>query len=253
MNILVCGYGNIGHHIEEEFKSKNNLIIFDKYKEEYSNEELLKDYYDAAFVAVPTEMREDGSVNTDEIFDIVPKINAKVIIIRSAIPVGTCDKLALKNVVVAPECYGTTQHSLDMPDFAVFGSNYQETIDDAVEVYQTVKNAAFKFCFVDWKTAELSKYMENCWLALKVTFCNEFASIAEKYGISYNNLRAAWLMDTRVNPSHTFVYKDKPYFDSHCFNKDIPGLIKQAEAVGADTPLIKECYKIKLNRQSNKK
>jgi UDP-glucose 6-dehydrogenase len=67
--------------------------------------------------------------------------------------------------------------------------------------------------------------MENCFLALKVTFCNEFADIAQKYGISYPELREIFIADGRMGDSHTFVYPEAPYYNSHCLNKDIPALI----------------------------
>ena len=70
--------------------------------------------------------------------------------------------------------------------------------------------------------------MENCFLATKVTFCNEFAEIAKEFGICYEQLREIFIMDERVGSSHTFVFNDQPYYDSICLNKDIPALIKQS-------------------------
>ena len=89
--------------------------------------------------------------------------------------------------------------------------------------------------------------MENCWIATKVTFCNEFASIAKSYGISYSELRELWLADKRVSPSHTLVYDDKPYFDSHCLNKDLPALITFCNENSIDVPLMKSV--LDINKQ----
>lgn len=250
MKILICGYGNIGTHIHKEFESKNNMIyIYDKYKSEYSH--LIARDYDVVFISVPTEMQEDGSVNLTEIFDVIDKVKdmSKVIIIKSAIPVGTCAKIGLQNVVISPEYYGTTQHSLESPNFVVLGGP-QEATDAAAAVYQKVKDGSFQFIFTSWETAELAKYMENCWIATKVTFCNEFADIAKAYGISYPQLRQCFIADERVSPSHTFVYEDKPYFDSHCLNKDIPGLITMCDKDHIDTPLMDSVLQIKLNKCS---
>lgn len=240
-NILICGYGNIGTHIEKEFKDRTNVFIYDKYKEEYKNCDL--DYnYDAAFVCVPTEMKVDGSVNTEEVFDIINRINSKVIILKSTVPVGTCERLRKDNLVFSPEFYGTTQHA-KTPNYAILAGS-KKNIDKAVQIYQQVKDGSFRFKFTDYRTAELCKYMENCWLATKVTFCNEFATIAEDFGVSYPELRECFIMDERVNPSHTFVYEDEPYFNSHCLNKDIPGLISQTDKA----ELIQAVYNIKKKR-----
>ena len=240
-NILICGYGNIGTHIEKEFKYRTNVFIYDKYKEEYKNCDL--DYnYDAAFVCVPTEMKADGSVNTEEVFDIINRINSKVIILKSTVPVGTCERLKKDHLVFSPEFYGTTQPA-KTPYYAILAGS-KKNIDKAVQIYQQVKDGSFRFKFTDYRTAELCKDMENCWLATKVTFCNEFATIAEDFGISYPELRECFIMDERVNPSHTFVYEDEPYFNSHCLNKDIPGLISQTDKA----ELIQAVYNIKKKR-----
>lgn len=249
--ILICGFGNIGKHTYNEFNNgKNTIIIYDRYVNEYSSEDVFATEYDAAFVCVPTEMNEDGSANTTEIFNIVPKVSAisKVVIIKSAIPIGTCKAINLDNVVISPEYYGTTQHSLESPNFVVLGGNGQ-ALDMAVAVYQTVKNGAFRFIFTTWETAELAKYMENCWIATKVTFCNEFADIAKSYGISYSQLRECFVADERVSPSHTFVYADKPYYDSHCLNKDIPALITMCDNMNIETPLMDSILNIKMTKK----
>lgn len=249
MKTLICGYGNIGKHIYKEFeKLKDNITIYDKYLDGYNLSQLLENYYDYAFICVPTEMKEDGSADTYEVEWITKRISAKTIIIKSAIPVGTCKKLSLHNIVVSPEYYGTTQHSLESPNFAILGGD-KKYCANVVQLYSKVKDGSFKFIFTDWKTAELAKYMENCWIATKVTFCNEFAQIAENFGIQYEELRECFIADERVNPSHTFVYKNKPYYNSHCLNKDIPALIKQCEFQNIDIPLISKVNEIKLTKE----
>ena len=265
MKILICGYGNIGKHTYNEFSSlSKDIYIYDKYKDPsingfYKNtdlqiineSELISTYFNYAFVCVPTEMNIDGSANVSEIFDIVPKINAKVIIIKSAVPVGTWQQLGQNNVIISPEFYGTTQHSLDSPGFIILGGE-DEAQKAAAAIYNKVKTGDFKYYYPDAKTAELTKYMENCWIATKVTFCNEFATIAEKFGIDYNKLRVCWVADERVNPSHTYVYPDKPYYDSHCLNKDIPALIYQCKENNIDTPLMDAVLDIKETRSRKK-
>jgi UDP-glucose 6-dehydrogenase len=72
--------------------------------------------------------------------------------------------------------------------------------------------------------------MENSYLAMKVSFCNQFFDIAEHAGVNYEELRELFIMDPRVNPSHTFVYRDKPYWDSHCLNKDVPAIAEEYDA-----------------------
>ena len=251
MNILICGYGNIGKHIFKEFEIlKNNITIYDRYKDKFNDISILNKHYDYAFVCVPTEKLQDGECNTSEVLWICKLINADIIIIKSAVPVGTCESIGKNNIVISPEYYGTTQHSLDSPGFVILGGDKKYTCK-AAELYSRVKNGSFKYIFVDWRTAELAKYMENCWIAAKVTFCNEFADIAAKFNINYEELRECFVADERVNPSHTYVYRDKPYYDSHCLNKDIPALLSFCKNKGVDTPLMNAVNLINQRRKNN--
>ena len=91
--------------------------------------------------------------------------------------------------------------------------------------------------------------MENSFLATKVSFCNQFFDICEKNGISYEELRELFILDKRLGESHTFVYKDKPYWDSHCLNKDVPCI-----AYTEDAPLLKSvCEYNKEKKNAAKK
>lgn len=118
--------------------------------------------------------------------------------------------------------------------------------DRVAELYAYVKNGYYKLRFTDSVTAELWKYMLNSFLALKVTFCCEFADIAEKFGVSYPELRELFVMDERVGASHTYVYPDKPYYDSHCFNKDVPALVSFADG---HAPLIASMNDLNIRRK----
>lgn len=151
--------------------------------------------------------------------------------------------------VISPEYYGTTQHSLESPNFVVLGGN-ENYCCKVTQLYSRVKNGAFSYIYVDWKTAELAKYMENCWIATKVTFCNEFADIAKAFGIQYEHLRQCFVADERVNPSHTYVYPEQPYYDSHCLNKDIPALLVSCKSNKIKTPLMDKVHMINLERKS---
>ena len=232
MKVLLVGYGQVGKHIKAEIDCHKQIDfqIYDKYKDGYNDESLFDKHYDVAFVAVPTEKLKDGHCDISNINDVIPKIKATAIVIKSAIPVGTCDKMA-DNILVSPEYYGTTQHSLDYPNFLILGGD-KNVAQKVVELYSLVKDGSYHFMFVGRRTAELCKYMENCWIATKVTFCNEFAKIANHFDVPYGELREAWLCDERVSPSHTYVYPDSPYYDSHCLNKDIPALIENCKDHG---------------------
>lgn len=238
--VLIVGYGNIGVHLYDELNVPGvDLYVYDPYKQvdipRFTNnlDYFIDTKFDLAFICVPTEMRNDGSCDISQVIDAVEKVsiagNTEIIVIKSTIPVGTCDELSKKfsNIVFSPEYYGTTIHAPKKLDFVVLGGE-KELCTEVANFYYTIKSGSLRIKFTDYRTAELAKYMENCFLATKVAFCSEFAIIAEEFGINYPELREIFVMDERMGESHTLIRPEQPYFDSHCLNKDIPGLIKQS-------------------------
>lgn len=200
---------------------------------------------DVAFVCVPTPMAADGSCDTAIVEDILHWIEAKTVVLRSTVPVGFTDRMMEetgKHIVFQPEYYGeTVNHPFADPmarSWITLGGR-REDLGPVVRVYQQVFTSNVIIHQVDAKTAELAKYMENCFLAAKVTFCNEFYDLAQKLGVDYTDLRETWLMDPRIGRSHTFVYPDKRGFSGSCLPKDLSAMIDQGDKVGADTSLLK--------------
>lgn len=228
--ILIVGYGNIGKHMHQELQGAGTITIYDKFIAQYST--IPTATFDFAFICVPTDMLPDGSADTSIVQEAVHDVKSNIIVIKSTVPVGTCTMLSSmfpeKHIVFSPEYYGTTQHAPQSPNFVVFAGNPTDC-DQVAQLYYKVKTKEFRIHFTDYKTAELAKYMENCFLALKVTFCAEFATIAKEYGISYPQLREIFVLDERMGDSHTFINPEQPYYDSHCLNKDIPALIAQSD------------------------
>ena len=259
--ILIVGYGNIGTHLYEELNVPGvELYVYDAYKQvdmpRYTNDlsYFSKVEFDLAFICVPTEMKKDGSCDTSQVIDAVNKVAktviTKVIVVKSTVPVGTCDKLnkIFGNIVFSPEYYGTTIHAPKKLDFVVLGGE-KDKCSTVANFYYTVKSSSLRIRMTDFKTAELAKYMENCFLAMKVAFCSEFEIIAEDFGISYPELRDIFILDERMGDSHTLIRPDQPYYDSHCLNKDIPGLISQSE----ESKIMKAVSDINSERKSKYK
>ena len=245
-DILIVGYGNVGKHVHEELNSAGKISIQDIYKPEYTFS--YKSDFNFAFICVPTEMNGNGTVDVTEVENAVKNTRAKVIIIKSTVPIGTCEYLKNKygkEIVYSPEYYGTTVNSPKSPNFLILAGDKKNT-KKVAELYQRVKNGSFRITFTDYRTAELAKYMENCFLALKVTFCSEFYDIADEYGISYPELREIFIQDERMGDSHTYVNPEETYFNSHCLNKDIPGLISQTKRA----PLMEAVYKINQDKKT---
>ena len=236
--ILVIGMGVVGTNVTRSLITGLNIAespfsvhIYDKYIEDFQKNEHL--HYDVAFICVDTPATEDTPCDLTEVYSALAEHDADVFVLKSTVLPGTTDLLREASgqpIIFSPEYEGSTQHCNNFDfDYTILGGNKQDCIK-VVQLLQKVNDGRHQFRITDAKTAELAKYMENCYLATKVSFCNQFYDIAQQEGVSYEDLRELFIMDPRVNPSHTFVYKDQPYWDSHCLNKDVAALAEKYDA-----------------------
>lgn len=199
---------------------------------------------DVVFVCVPTPMSADGSCDTSIVEEAVAWIKAPLILLRSTVPPGTTDRLIAKHnkrVVFQPEYLGeTVKHVFgDMAerDFVVLGGK-AEDISLAADFYKHYYNAMCRYYFCDAVTAEVAKYMENAFYAVKVTFVNEFYDIAKTHGVDFNHLREIWLADPRISRDHTFVYPQARGFSGKCLPKDCNAIVKSCRDRGYEPKLM---------------
>ena len=232
MNVLIVGVGTVGGNLSRELAVLHPRL-YDKYKNIDTRQGGV--HYDAAFVCVDTP---GADCDTTEVRAAIMEHDADVFVIKSTVLPGTTERLAResgKAVIFSPEYYGGTQHcnNFSFP-FTILGGERDACVTVA-QILQRVYDGTHSFRITDARTAELVKYMENSYLAMKVSFCQQFYDIAEKAGVCYEELRELFVLDPRVEPSHTFVYRDQPYWDSHCLNKDVPAI-----AGAYDAPLLND-------------
>lgn len=224
-SVLIVGYGVVGHNLHKELASLSPDIC-DKYKIDVTTKRANKKY-DFCFICVDTPSTDHNICDITEVANAIIENDAEIYIIKSTVIPTTTTNLSnslKKRIVFSPEYYGGTQHCNNFDfNFTILGGQKDDCLK-VVQLLQHVYDARHTFHIVDAQTAELAKYMENCYLATKVVFCNQFNKISEQLGVNYEELRELFIKDPRVNPSHTFVYKDKPYYDSHCLNKDVSAL-----------------------------
>lgn len=201
---------------------------------------------DIAFVSVPTPQGPDGTCDTSIVESVVAWVEAPVIVIRSTVSVGTTRRLVQryrKQLVFQPE-YGPAEtpdhpfNDLRNVRWIILGGEPVAT-RVAARAWKDVYNADIVIRQTTFEVAELCKYMENAFLATKVTFCNEFFGIAEQLGVDYDELRELWLLDPRIGKSHTFVFPDKRGFGGRCLPKDLEAIIATAEAKGYEAAFLR--------------
>ena len=229
-NILIIGYGVVGSNLEKEFEALKPDIV-DKYKKDVNT---MRDiHYDLGFICVDTPLQKDGTLDIVEVINSINDYNCEIYCIKSSCPVGTVKKLSEKTgkrIVFSPEYNGNTKHCSNYSfDFTILGGEKSDC-EEIIQILLPCYDGRHQFKIVEPKVAELSKFMENSFLATKVSFCQAFYNVCKKEKINYSELRELFILDPRVNPSHTFVYEDTPYWDSHCLNKDVPTIANAFDA-----------------------
>ncbi|MBU2977835.1 UDP-glucose/GDP-mannose dehydrogenase family protein [Alteromonas sp. C1M14] len=202
------------------------------------------------FIAVGTPPDEDGSADLKYVLAVAETIaefmqGHKIIINKSTVPVGTADKVRAKvseklasigkdtsfDVVSNPEFLkeGAAVSDCMRPDRIILGTNSEKAADKLRELYSPFNRNHDKIITMDIRSAELTKYAANCMLATKISFMNEMANLAERFGADIENVRKGIGSDPRIG--YQFIYPGCGYGGS-CFPKDVQALVRSAKTVG---------------------
>ena len=237
MKIKIYGYGWVGKAMKSLFP---DALVHDPQLKMINNEKA-----DVAFVCVPTPNNKEGSLDTSIVEEVVLMAKENLIIIRSTVMPGTCDKLikgTFKRIVFQPEYLGeTVNHPMSDQEsrpFMIIGGN-AENRRSAIEVYQKVYNAAINIRQVSCLEAEVIKLSENRAIAFKVAQCQELYDVCEAAGVDYYTIReAVYGDDPRFTLWFTFVYPEKRGFhSSKCLKKDVEAWAAWAESCGVNADI----------------
>ena len=203
-----------------------------------SLEEGIKDA-EIIFLALPTPPGEDGSADLSYILGVADQLghlmeDYKVIVDKSTVPVGTADKVKeviAKNarvqfsVVSNPEFLreGFAVDDFMKPDRVVIGATDEKARKVMESLYKPFVRQGNPIIFMDERSAELTKYAANAFLATKITFMNEIANFCELVGANVDKVRIGIGSDDRIGKR--FLFPGIGYGGS-CFPKDVKALAK---------------------------
>lgn len=203
------------------------------------------------FLALPTPPGEDGSADLSYILKVAEDLGGiiedyKVIVDKSTVPVGTAEKVTnvLKDktsvqfdVVSNPEFLreGFAVDDFLKPDRVVVGTSSEKARKVMEELYKPFVRQGNPIIFMDEKSAELTKYAANSFLATKITFMNEIANFCEKVGADVDMVRRGVGTDTRIGPR--FLFPGIGYGGS-CFPKDVQALAKSGKESGYEFKIL---------------
>lgn len=212
---------------------------------------------DVIFLALPTPPGEDGSADLKYILEVADQLGMllekyTVIIDKSTVPVGTAEKVRARiaknakvdfDVVSNPEFLreGVAVDDFMKPDRVVIGSSSEKAKKIMETLYMPLVRQGNPILFMDERSAELTKYAANSFLATKITFMNEVANLCELVGADVDSVRKGIGTDSRIGKR--FLFAGIGYGGS-CFPKDVMALIKSSNQVDYDFKILNAVVRI---------
>lgn len=200
------------------------------------------DHAEIIFLALPTPPGEDGSADLSYILGVAGQLSNlikeyKVVVDKSTVPVGTGEKVhdaiaqncdeSLFDVVSNPEFLreGVAVNDFLKPDRVVIGTESKRAQDVMSQLYEPFVRQGNPIYFMDKRSAEMTKYAANSYLATRISFMNEIANLCEMTGANVDNVRKGMGSDNRIGKR--FLFPGVGYGGS-CFPKDVQALAKTA-------------------------
>jgi len=227
-----------------------------------SLEESLKDA-EIVFLALPTPPGADGSADLSYVLGVAEQLGEmmtdyKVIVDKSTVPVGTAEKVTAaiaKNakadfdVVSNPEFLreGFAVEDFLKPDRVVIGSSSERARKVMEDLYRPFVRQGNAIIHMDEKSAELTKYAANSFLATKITFMNEIANFCEIVGADVDHVRIGMGSDSRIG--NRFLFPGIGYGGS-CFPKDVQALVKSGRENEFDFQILQAVMEINENQKT---
>lgn len=216
------------------------------------------------FLALPTPPGEDGSADLSYILGVAEQLGGlitsyKVIIDKSTVPVGTSERVAaalsrqldasLFDVVSNPEFLreGVAVDDFMKPDRVVIGTNSEKARKLMRQLYDPFVRQGNPIYFMDERSAEMTKYAANAYLATRISFMNEIANLCEKVGANVDNVRIGMGSDTRIGKR--FLFPGVGYGGS-CFPKDVQALVHTANQHSYDFQILNSVMEVNTRQKT---
>jgi UDPglucose 6-dehydrogenase len=220
---------------------------------------------DLIFLALPTPPGEDGSADLSYVLGVASEIGKiladikqyKVVINKSTVPVGTAEKVAAKinenysgefDVVSNPEFLreGVAVDDFMKPDRVVVGCSSDRAKKLMEQLYNPFVRQGNPIYFMDERSAEITKYAANSYLAMRITFMNELANLCEKVGADVETVRKGMGSDNRIGKR--FLFPGIGYGGS-CFPKDVQALVQTSSQYGYDYSILNAVMNVNDNQK----
>jgi UDPglucose 6-dehydrogenase len=263
--IGIIGQGFVGNAVKIGMQEKFTVETYDIIAEKSTVNDLNQLYQisDLIFLCVPTPMKKTGECDTSIIDKLLNEINLlgsnKIIILKSTVPPGTCDFLQEKykniDLLFNPEFLTEANAVNDFinQDNIIIGGKNESALKIASNVFSTVFNTT-PILETTLKTAEMVKYVANCFLSIKVAFANQIFDLCNSLGMDYNQVIEISKLDKRLGNTHWKVPGpdgDRGY-GGHCFPKDMAAILYLANENRIDLSIIANTIEYNDKIRTNK-
>ena len=264
MNIGIIGRGFVGSAVANGFSASTGyratIRIYDKNPSRSLNSlEETVNKSDFIFLSLPTPSNKDGSISLKILEDSLNEINdvnsnlENVVLLRSTVVPGTSDYFQQKftniRIVFNPEFLTERSAYFDFINQSrVILGGLPQHVEKVANLYSNRFGAHLPIIKTNFQTAELIKYMNNCFFATKVSFLNEMKQISDSVGADWNSAIEGFILDGRIGHSHINVpgHDGKLGFGGSCFPKDMRALIAFSDQLNLDLKTLKGAWETNL-------
>jgi nucleotide sugar dehydrogenase len=269
MKVGIIGKGFVGSAVQFGFSPNTGcdaeVRVYDKDPNKSLNtlEEVVNES-DFLFLSVPTPSNEDGTINLDIVDEALSNINEvskrdNVILLRSTMVPGSTNKFQEKyprlNLVFNPEFLTERSANFDFINQSRYVLGGEKlNIERVAKLYKWRFGQSISIIETNSQTAELIKYMNNCFFATKVSFMNEMKLVADKCNVDWNVAVEGFIRDGRIGHSHLDVpgHDGRMGFGGSCFPKDIQAMINLGESLGLKLETLSGAWETNLNVRPEK-
>jgi nucleotide sugar dehydrogenase len=267
MQLGIIGNGFVGNAIAHAFIPYTTVRIHDKDPEKcFDKLDEVVNNSDVVFVCVPTPMTKSGKIDLSIVESVFTEVKENlqkkdtVFVLKSTVVPGTTRSIANKfpelNIVFNPEFLTERHARFDFLNQSriVLGSKDGENLQKVKDLYSHRFSSSY-FIETTYETAELIKYFNNLFFAVKVSFMNEMRLVADKLlDVQWDKAVEGFVSDGRVGDSHLQVPgpDGKRGFGGSCFPKDINAFIDYSKSIGIEMNVLEGAWKTNLNVRPEK-
>lgn len=249
----VVGLGHVGRITVESLRMRCDVVTYElTTAQDYPSAEFAK--CDFIVICVNTPSPDGGAADLGQVHSAFAALPPDVpAVLRSTVPPGTSSEMARcyqREVIFWPEYLGESKFVVDTMDaiasrpFHIIGAQPSPIASEWTDLLAETYGPLVRMYRMEPTAAEVVKYMENSYFAVKTVFVNEFRRLCAALEVDWQSVREGWLLDPRIERDHSDAFSGAPGYGGRCLPKDVAAIVAHADSIGAAMPLLKRTQQI---------